>query len=406
MNWATFLILAALASLAALANCSLSCQVSAPQIVLRELHSGCNTDRRSRHPDCVAAMHRFCNRVTYPPTLAGIKMGISREHTNQRIGMSCLQAHWGGDVRISVLQRHHSGCTLQRSQHRDCLAAIHRYCTSRFGSVFAGMSQEVGHGVLGVRCFRSTRKQSVSATILQQRHRWCVYPNSDSDRCFAAASRWCSSFGYSGGITQEVGNSHMTVACYSAQFSNDVFVQRISDFYTAQRRINNICNVSFAISQGRITQSNSELLSTQMYNNIDYNVPLSTTFDLSKSLRVNETNRFTHGQQLTFGANTHVSVRLPRVSAGAITSTSSNQRVSLTRQNSRTITYTHHSSVTVPSGHVIFKGATLIKANLNVPWTGRAVNALGAVRSISGQWTGVSTYFRVVQMDMMNSTCT
>lgn len=168
-------------------------------------------------------------------TLAGIKMGISREHANQHIGMSCVQAHWGGDVSISVLQRHHGGCTLHKSQHRDCLAAIHRYCTSRFGSAFAGMSQEVGNGVLGVRCFRSTRKESVSVTILQQRHRWCLYPNSDSDYCFAAASRWCSSFGYSGGITQEVGNSSMTVACYSAQFSNDVFVQRISDFYTAQR---------------------------------------------------------------------------------------------------------------------------------------------------------------------------
>lgn len=141
-----------------------------------------------------------------------------------------------------------------------------------------------------------------------------------------------------------------------------------------------------------------------MYNNIDSSVPLSGTFELSK--RVNEMNRFTHGQQLTFGANTHVSVRLPRVSAGAITSTSSNQRVSLTQQNSHTITYTHRSSVTVPSGHVIVKGATLTKANLNVPWTGRAVNALGAVRSISGQWTGASTYFRVVQTDMMNSTCT
>ena len=399
MHWATIIII-----LAAMANCSLSCQVSAPEVVLSELHSGCNTNSRSRHPDCVAAMHRFCNRVTYPPTLAGTKMGISREHRNQRIRMSCLQAHWGGDVSISELQRHHGGCTLQKSQHRDCLAAIHRYCRSRFGSAFAGMSQEVGSGVLGVHCFRSTRKESVSATTLQRHHPWCTYPNSDTDGCFSAANRWCNSFGYSGGITQEVGNSRMTVACYNAQFSNGVFVQRISDFYTAQRRINNICNVSFSISQGRITQSSSELLSTQVYNNIDSTVPLSGTFELSK--RVTETNRFTHGLQFTTGTNTHVSAQLPQVSAGVITSTSSNHRVSLTQQNLHTITHTHRSSVTVSPGHVIFKGATLTRVNLNVPWTGWAVNALGAVKSISGQWSGVSTYFRVVQTDMMNNTCT
>ena len=141
-----------------------------------------------------------------------------------------------------------------------------------------------------------------------------------------------------------------------------------------------------------------------MYNNIDSTVPLSGTFELSK--RVTETNRFTHGLQFTTGANTHVSAQLPQVSAGVITSTSSNHRVSLTQQNLHTITHMHRSSVTVSPGHVIFKGATLTRATLNVPWTGWAVNALGAVKSISGQWSGVSTYFRVVQTDMMNNTCT
>ena len=391
MNWATIIII-----LAAMANCSLSCQVSAPEVVLSELHSGCNTNLRSRHPDCVAAMHRFCNRVTYP----GIKMGISREHTNQRIGMSCLRAHWGGDVHISELQRHHGGCTLQKSQHRDCLAAIHRYCTSKFGSAFAGMSQEVGNGVLGVRCFRSTRKQSVPVAALQRRHRWCTFPNSDSDNCFAAANRWCNSFGYSGGITQEVGNSHMTVACYNAQFSNDVFVRRISDFYTAKRRVNTVCNVNFEISRGTIAPG-KQLLSAQLYNNIDSSVPKTSTFHVSE--RITETNRFTHGHQFTFGGNTQVSVQLPYVSASGTISSSPTRQVSFTRENSKTVTYTHRSSVTVPPGHAILKTAKITRASLNVPWTGRVVNGLGAVKTIHGRWNGVDTYnLQIVQRDVVN----
>lgn len=315
MNWGTLLII-----LAAMANCSFSCQISAPEIVLSELHSGCNTDHKSRHPDCVAAMHRFCNRVTYPSTLVGIKMGISREHINQRIGMSCLRPHWGGDVSISELRQHHGGCSLHKSQHRDCLAAIHRYCSSRFGSRFAGMSQEVGNGVLGVRCFRSTRKESVAVNVLQHHHRGCTFPNSDSGPCFAAANRWCNSNSHSGGITQEVGNSHMTVACYNAQFSNDVFVRRILDFYTAQRRVNRVCNVNFDISRGTVS-SKPELLSSQLYNNIDSSVPLTSSFDVSKA--VTRTNSFTHGHQFTIGVDTQVSVKLPFVSAGVTISSSS-----------------------------------------------------------------------------------
>lgn len=395
MNWGTLLII-----LAAMANCSFSCQISAPEIVLSELHSGCNTDHKSRHPDCVAAMHRFCNRVTYPSTLAGIKMGISREHINQRIGMSCLRPHWGGDVSISELRQHHGGCSLHKSQHRDCLAAIHRYCSSRFGSRFAGMSQEVGNGVLGVRCFRSTRKESVAVTVLQHHHRGCTFPNSDSGPCFAAANRWCNSFGHSGGITQEVGNSHMTVACYNAQFSNDVFVRRILDFYTAQRRVNRVCNVNFDISRGTVS-SKPELLSSQLYNNIDSSVPLTSSFDVSKA--VTRTNSFTHGHQFTIGVDTQVSVKLPFVSAGVTISSSSTREVSFTQVNSETITYKHHSSVTVPPGHAILKKAIITRAKLNVPWTGRVVNGLGAVKSISGQWNGVDTYnLQVVQRDVMN----
>ena len=262
------------------------------------------------------------------------------------------------------------------------------------------MSQEVGNGVLGVRCFRSTRKESVPVSVLQRHHRWCTFPNSDSDNCFAAANRWCNSFRYSGGITQEVGNSHMTVACYNAQFSNDVFVRRISDFYAAQRRVSTVCNVNFDISRGTL-HSRPELLSSQLYNNIDSSVPLTSTFDVSKT--ITKTNSFTHGHQFTFGVDTQVSVQLPYVSVSGTISSSTTRQVSFMRENSETVTYTHSSSVTVPPGHAILKKAIITRASLNVPWTGRVVNGLGAVKTIHGWWKGVDTYnLQVVQTDVMD----
>ena len=392
MKWAIPLVI-----LAATVNCSfqLSCEISVPEIVLSELVGSCDTNSKSRTLECTSAMHRFCNNATYPPNLAGIKLGVSKEHTNQRIGMSCLQAHWGGDVGIAELQRHHSGCTMQKSQHRDCLSAIHQYCSGRFGSAMAGMSQEIGSGVLRVLCFKSTRKESVPINILRQLHSGCTY--SDSDNCFAAASRWCSSFGFSGGITQEVGNSLMTVACYNAEFSNDVFVQRISDFYSAQRRIK-ICNVNFTIDQGRILKSVPEELSLKVYDNSGSRVPLTSTFEVSKV--ITETNHFTHEHLVNLGVSAPVSVYLPFYSAD-INVSAFPTSVDLMRENSKSIPYTHTSSVSVPAGYAIVKKVTITTTTLTVPWTGRVVNGLGAVTAIHGQWNGVSTNnFQILQTDV------
>ena len=73
-------------------------------------------------------MHRFCGMVTYATAMT--TLGVSREVGIDRIDMSCIHSQWSGDVSITTLQRHHSGCTSGKSQHRDCLSAIHRYCTA------------------------------------------------------------------------------------------------------------------------------------------------------------------------------------------------------------------------------------------------------------------------------------
>jgi len=80
----------------------------------------------------------------------------------------------------------------------------------------------------------------------------------------------------------------------------------------------------------------------------------------------------------------------------------SSRSVSLTRENSKAVTYTYSSSVNVPPGHTIVKRATITRATLSVPWTGTVVNGQGAVKSIGGQWTGTNTYnLTVIQTDVM-----
>ena len=93
--------------------------ISAPEATLPELHSSCNSHAVTRSSGCYAAYHRYCNsRTTYPTSRQSI--GVSREHSNNRVGLSCIRAHWKGNVMIGELRVIHRGCnSVQRAQYRD-----------------------------------------------------------------------------------------------------------------------------------------------------------------------------------------------------------------------------------------------------------------------------------------------
>lgn len=187
---------------------------------LRQFHGGCTTNSKNRHPDCVAAMSRYCNQIKFPwiqperPLMAA-----SREHAYGRIHFSCIQTTRVEYVTLSELRRYHGGCRRYKSQSSDCLAAINRYCSANCNGDHAGMAQEVPYDGLYITCFKSSLKVSVPIPQLRRLHRGCRARRSNSDDCFAAASRWCGKRGHTGGITQEVGGNRITVACYKAVYS-------------------------------------------------------------------------------------------------------------------------------------------------------------------------------------------
>ena len=119
-----------------------SCGVSAPEMSLIELHSACTSDSLSRDRACVAAIHRFCQRVAYPTAMS--TLGVSREVTDGRIGISCIKSLVWQNVPFNTLQSFHGGCDLSKTQDRACLAAIHRFCINTLdGYQYAGIAQEV-----------------------------------------------------------------------------------------------------------------------------------------------------------------------------------------------------------------------------------------------------------------------
>ena len=229
--------------------------VSLPVATLSEFHSGCNevTLNQSRSSECLTAMHQFCQKVLFngeQPT-SGHLLGVSREVRDPVIGLSCVSACWYGNVSIGDLKNANNGCELSTSQSAECLSAIHRYCSNRFGSQYAGISQEVvaSGGSLEVACFERTDiAETTPWNVLTDLQSGCVFNRSATAYCFSAASRWCQSQGASGGITQEFNSDGVTVACYDAAFSGDVFVRPATDVLEQTITIvTNVCNDSTVV---------------------------------------------------------------------------------------------------------------------------------------------------------------
>jgi Domain of unknown function (DUF4157) len=184
---------------------------------LASYHPGCSGDPQS--PECVAAIHRACAAL-------GAGGGMSQEVGNGVFGVACFDTKWYGDVSIGDLRSKHPGCNLENSQSPECVAAIHRFCSSSFGAG-GGMSQEVGNGVFGVACFDTKWYGDVSIDDLRSKHPGCDNANkSRSSDCLAAIHRFCSSsFGAGGGMSQEVGNGVFGVACFNTKWYGDISVR-------------------------------------------------------------------------------------------------------------------------------------------------------------------------------------
>ena len=383
------------------------CDVIAPDKTLSELHGQCDKSDKSRTSDCVAAMNRFCEQATYPTAIK--TLGVSRELQPGVIGMSCVRSELDEVVRIDTLQKYHPECnTVSKSQHRDCLSAIHRFCMARFGNSveYAGMSQEIpSTESLYVACFRSSKKRHVPIGDLTELHGGCKYPASDTSDCFAAASRWCFNAGYAGGITQEVNSAGVTVACYNAEFFGNAFISPGSDAYKkAKSQITGICSLDFELDKGRAVPF-PNYLKIETYDNRASSVTLNSDFEITKE--VSETSSFTRTTSVTIGAEVTLSLGLPIFSDGEIKlSTSVTNEVSMTKETTRTTSYKTSSAVSVPAGKAIIKQGIVLMANLDVPYTAVAMNGLGVRTIIRGQWKGVSSYdFEIKQKDMVKGGC-
>lgn len=120
---------------------------------------------------------------------------------------------------VKPLALYHQGCdSRSKSQHPDCIAAIHRGCQA-FGYSM-GLPQEVGDNAFGVSCFNANQIHDVSIEVLNGYHDGCdSVSKSQHPDCAAAAHRFCNYNGFGLGTflfgePQEVGSSAFLIGCF------------------------------------------------------------------------------------------------------------------------------------------------------------------------------------------------
>ena len=180
---------------------------------------GCSRDQ-SRTPNCMAAIHRFCSLESRGG--AGIAQDVGPA-AQGAFGVACFKPSWFGDVPIAQLKQLNAGCDDPgKSQSPGCVSAVHRYCAAGKGG--AGLVQEVGNGVFAVACFQTSHYQDVPVVNLKTLSSGCDdVGKSQQQDCVTAIHRWCVNNGKgTGGLSQEVGNGVLGVACFTGTTHSDV----------------------------------------------------------------------------------------------------------------------------------------------------------------------------------------
>ena len=202
------------------------CQcVDLPDKKLSEINPGCNATDNSRKPQCVSAMHRYCNKIWFPWYQPDYPLtAASHASYYGMIYFDCIKSSYARYASLTELQLYNSNCTHNDSQSISCLTAIHRFCAANGNGGNAGLAQEVPADSIYVTCFKSSLKKSVNITELQEKHSPCTVSKASGHDCFIAARRWCGYAGYNGGVIQEAGNNTLLVACYKRLYYNSVTV--------------------------------------------------------------------------------------------------------------------------------------------------------------------------------------
>ncbi|KAG8544665.1 hypothetical protein GDO81_022099 [Engystomops pustulosus] len=177
--------------------------------------------------------------------------------------------------------------------------------------------------------------------------------------------------------------------------------------FTKDTAIDSIISFEFLPKQGKRISESPEVIEERVYNNSNSSVPLKHTFAFEKSVK--SSSSFSHKHGFTFGVGAEIKFKagVPFIGEAETTiklNLSTSHEWSFTETNETTAKFSSSSNVVVPPGKAIRVMASVLKADLVVPYRAKITTLFGYETEIEGVWNGVTHYnLMVTQKDYIQS---
>ncbi|KAG9466607.1 hypothetical protein GDO78_016361 [Eleutherodactylus coqui] len=174
--------------------------------------------------------------------------------------------------------------------------------------------------------------------------------------------------------------------------------------FTKDKTIRNIMSFEFLPDRGQRISESPEVIEERIYDNRRSSIVLKHTFSFDKTVK--ESSAFSHEHGFTFEAGTVFTVKagMPAITAEAEATVQMTQNTSrnwsFTKTNETEVKFSSSSDVEVPPGRAIRMVASVVKAELIVPYKAKVRTLFGFETEIEGTWAGATHYnLMVVQED-------
>ncbi|XP_071982539.1 uncharacterized protein [Engystomops pustulosus] len=172
--------------------------------------------------------------------------------------------------------------------------------------------------------------------------------------------------------------------------------------FTKDKIIQSIVSLEFLTDEGKKVSECPEVLEVKIYDNRKSSSTLKHSFMFQKTIK--ESSSFTHEHGFTFeiGFESTFKTGVPIIGEAETKvsmSTSTTHNWNFTKTNETEITFSSTTDVELEGGKAIKMVASVIKAEIDVPYKARARTMFGAEVEIRGMWKGVSHYHLTVNQE-------
>ncbi|XP_053305264.1 uncharacterized protein LOC128467612 [Spea bombifrons] len=172
--------------------------------------------------------------------------------------------------------------------------------------------------------------------------------------------------------------------------------------FTSDKTIQKMISFEFLPDLGKTVSQSLEIVKDETYRNSKSSVPLKHTFTFQKTMR--ESSSFSHDYGLTVSAGTEITFKagIPKIAEEGIKMTvdvSTTNTWNFTKSNETEVTFSASTTVEVPGGKSIRIIASVVKAEMEVPYRAKVRTAFGYETTIEGTWRGVSHFNLTVEQE-------